>query len=85
MKPRRASIHMVRITKDSQTHYHKRLTEVYYVLKGKGHIEIGKQRYPLKPHIAVLLPPGVRHRAVGKLTILNFVTPAFDPADEHFD
>ena len=30
-------------------------------------------------------PPGVRHRAVGRMTILNVVVPPFDPADEWFD
>jgi hypothetical protein len=33
----------------------------------------------------VLIPPGVRHRAVGRMTILNMVVPPFDPADEWFD
>jgi hypothetical protein len=33
----------------------------------------------------VLIPPGVRHRAVGRMTILNIVVPPFDPADEWFD
>jgi hypothetical protein len=27
----------------------------------------------------------VRHRAVGRMTILNVVVPPFDPADEWFD
>ena len=33
---------------------------------------------------AVMIPPGVRHRAVGRMTILNVVVPPFDPADEWF-
>ena len=37
------------------------------------------------PGSAVLIPPGVRHRAVGKMRILNVVVPPFDPADEWFD
>ena len=81
----KATVHMVEIMEDSQTHYHKRLTEIYYVLEGEGEIELDGQRFPLKPHTAVLLPPNVRHRAIGKLKILNFVTPKFDPKDEHFD
>ena len=35
--------------------------------------------------VAVLIPPGVRHRAAGRMTILNVVVPPFDPADEWFD
>ena len=33
-----ASMHVVEIKADSEVHYHKRLTETYYVLKGAGHI-----------------------------------------------
>jgi hypothetical protein len=34
---------------------------------------------------AVLIPPEVQHRAVGRMTILNLVAPPFDPADEWLD
>ena len=37
------------------------------------------------PGTVVLIPPGVRHRAVGRMTLLNVVMPPFDPADEWFD
>jgi hypothetical protein len=30
-----------------------------------------------------MILPGTRHRAVGKLKILNVCVPPFDPADEH--
>jgi hypothetical protein len=33
----------------------------------------------------VLIPPKVRHRAAGRMTILNVVVPRFDPADERLD
>ena len=33
----------------------------------------------------LLIPPGVRHRAIGEMTVLIVVIPKFDPADEHFD
>jgi hypothetical protein len=32
-----------------------------------------------------MIAQGVRHRAVGRMTILNVVVPPFDPADERFD
>jgi hypothetical protein len=32
-----------------------------------------------------MIPPGVRHRAIGKMTVLNIVFPKFDPADEWMD
>jgi hypothetical protein len=31
------------------------------------------------------IPPEVRHRAVGQMTILNVVVPPFDPDDERLD
>ena len=39
----------------------------------------------LRARGAVLIPPGVRHRAVGRMTILNVVVPPCDPAEESFD
>jgi len=35
--------------------------------------------------MAVLIRPGTRHRAVGRMKILNVVIPPFDKADEWFD
>jgi mannose-6-phosphate isomerase-like protein (cupin superfamily) len=80
-----ASMHVVDVTVDAQTHYHKRLTELYYVLEGEGEMELDGRRYPVRPGSAVLIKPGCRHRAIGQFKILNVPIPAFDPADEWFD
>ena len=48
-------------------------------------IELDGERVPVAAGLAVMIPPGVRHRAVGRMTILNVVVPPFDPADEWFD
>ena len=48
-------------------------------------VKLDGERMALGPGGAVLIPPGVRHRAVGRMTILNVVVPPFDPADEWFD
>jgi len=80
-----ATLHMVDVTTDAQTHYHKKLTEIYLVLEGEGHIELDGARYPVKPMTAIFIKPGCRHRAIGKLRIVNIPVPAFDPADEWFD
>lgn len=76
------SFHVVKIKKDSERHYHKRLTEIYYCLEGEGTIELDDERLPLHPGILVVIPPGTVHRAVGDLTIVNVVSPPFDPTDE---
>ena len=39
----------------------------------------------VRPGMAIVIRPGVRHRAVGRMTVLIFVLPKFDPADEWFD
>jgi mannose-6-phosphate isomerase-like protein (cupin superfamily) len=80
-----ATLHMVDIQQDAQTHYHKKMTEMYVVLEGEGFIELDGERYPVKPMSAIFIKPGCRHRAIGKLRILNVPVPAFDPADEWFD
>lgn len=82
-----ASIHRVEISAAARTHYHKRQTETYVVLECEtgALIELDGKAVPVGPGTAVLIPPGVRHRAVGRMTILNFVVPPFDPADEWFD
>ncbi|MEK7677695.1 MAG: cupin domain-containing protein [Verrucomicrobiota bacterium] len=80
-----ASVHQVDIQEDAQTHYHKRMTEIYIVLEGQGEIELDGQLFPAKPLTAIMIKPGCRHRAVGKLKILNIAVPTFNPADEWFD
>ena len=35
-----ASMHLVEIKADSETHYHKTMTEIYHVLEGEGTIEL---------------------------------------------
>ena len=80
-----ASLHEVDIRQDSAVHYHKRTTEIYLVLEGQGHIELDGEQVPVKPMSAVYIKPGCRHRAVGRLKIINIPIPAFDPGDEWFD
>ena len=80
-----ASLHLVDISADAKTHYHKKLTEIYLVLEGEGHMELDGQRIAVKPMTAIYISPRCRHRAVGKLKVINIVVPAFDPADEWFD
>ena len=80
-----ATMHVVHIEEDSRTHYHKKMTEIYFVLEGEGHIELDGESFPVKPQTAIFIKPGCRHRAVGKLKILNVPIPAFDPEDEWED
>jgi mannose-6-phosphate isomerase-like protein (cupin superfamily) len=78
-------MHIVDIQQDSRTHYHKKTTEIYLVLEGEGQIELDGKIFPVKPMTAIYIHPGCRHRAIGKLRILNVPIPPFDEADEWFD
>ena len=80
-----ASVHLVDIQTDARTHYHKKMTEIYFVLGGEGQMELDGQLVPVKPMTAIYLKPGCRHRAIGKFKIINIPVPAFDPEDEWFD
>lgn len=80
-----ATLHLTDISLDARTHYHKKMTEIYLVLEGEGHMELDGELVPVKPMTAVFIKPGCRHRAVGKIRIVNVPVPAFDPADEWFD
>ena len=80
-----ASLHVVDIQEDSKVHYHKRMTEIYLVLEGEGEMELDGERIPVKPMTAIYIRPGCRHRAIGRLRVINIPVPAFDEADEWFD
>jgi mannose-6-phosphate isomerase-like protein (cupin superfamily) len=62
-------------------------TEIYYILEcgADAAMELDGERVGVRPGSAVFIPPLTRHRAVGKMKILNVVVPPFDPADEWFD
>jgi mannose-6-phosphate isomerase-like protein (cupin superfamily) len=78
------TVHRTEITADAKPHYHRRMTETYYILQcdPDAKMELDGQLIPVEPDTCVLIPPGVVHRAVGRMTILNIVVPKFDPADE---
>ena len=80
-----ASIHMVDIKKDSELHYHKKMTEIYLILEGEGHMELDGELIHVRKDSTILIKPGCRHRAIGKMKIVNIPVPAFDPNDEYFD
>ena len=80
-----ASLHVVDVSENSRVHYHKRMTEIYYILDGLGQVELDGLRFDVEPGTSILIKPGCRHRAIGKLRILNVPIPSFDKNDEYFD
>jgi len=82
---RTATMHLVSIETDSRVHYHKVMTEIYLILEGEGYMELDGERIPVKPMMAIFIKPGCRHRAVGRMKIINVPVPAFDEGDEYED
>jgi mannose-6-phosphate isomerase-like protein (cupin superfamily) len=80
-----ASVHLVEIKEDAQRHYHKAMTEIYVILEGSGHLELDGELEPVQPFTSIMIKPGCRHRAIGRMKILNIAIPKFDPADEWLD
>ncbi len=42
-------------------HTHEREDQFYYVLQGEGVVRMADRDFPLKPGLAVTIPPGVPH------------------------
>jgi mannose-6-phosphate isomerase-like protein (cupin superfamily) len=82
-----ATVHVTEIRADAELHYHKRLTETYYFLEcgPDASMQLDDELVPVKPGMAILIPPGVRHRAVGRMKVLIVVIPKFAPGDEWLD
>ncbi len=80
-----ATMHVTEISHDSQVHYHKNLTEIYFILEGSGNMELDGRTIPVRPASAILIKPQCRHRAVGNMKVLIVVIPPFDENDEFFD
>ena len=78
------SFHVVHIL-DGIQHYHKESAEIYYVLEGKGKLELDKDTVDLEPGMAVFIPPGVRHRGYGDFKTVVVGSPAFKSEDEYHD
>lgn len=81
------TVHVTEISTDARLHYHTTLTETYYFLEcdDDARIQLDDQLIPVHPGMCVLIRPGVRHRAVGRMKVLIIVLPKFDPSDEWFD
>jgi len=81
------TIHVTEIDADAKLHHHRRLTETYDVLESgdDARMQFDDEVIPLRPGVCVMIPPGVRHRAIGRMKVLIVVVPKFDPADEWLD
>jgi mannose-6-phosphate isomerase-like protein (cupin superfamily) len=81
------TIHVTEIALDNSLHYHKRLTETYYFLECEpgAKMQLNEKVLDVRPGTCIMIRPGTRHRAIGKMKVLIVVFPKFDPEDEWFD
>lgn len=81
------TIHVTAISADAKLHYHKRLTETYYFLEcgPDAGMQLDDEVIDVRPGMCVMIRPGVRHRAIGRMKVLIVVFPKFDPDDEWLD
>jgi len=82
-----ATVHVTEISIDAKKHYHRRLTEVYYIIEcgSDARMELDDEMIPLRPGLCVLIRPLTRHRALGQMKVLIVASPKFDPEDEWLD
>jgi mannose-6-phosphate isomerase-like protein (cupin superfamily) len=64
-----AWVHVVDID-GSRPHYHRRSTELYYVLEGDGSITLDGVEHEVHQGTVVQIPPGVVHSAKGRVKVL---------------
>jgi mannose-6-phosphate isomerase-like protein (cupin superfamily) len=79
------SLHVTFI-RDSTKHYHRDATEVYYILQGRGRMELNDDLVDVEPGMVIYIEPGTAHRlysAEGVQTIV-FGVPAYRQEDEFY-
>jgi mannose-6-phosphate isomerase-like protein (cupin superfamily) len=71
----------------TRRHYHRRSEEIYFLLEGKGEMELEGDRKLLTAGDAVLIPAGAWHeiRAVGRLRFLCCCAPPYADEDTYFE
>ena len=68
----------------AREHYHKRATELYYVVEGEGIVRLDGVEHPVRTGSLVHIPPGVLHGAVGRMKVLVVGIPDISDEDCFF-
>ena len=67
-------IHHVKI-RDAKLHYHENTDEFYYVIDGQGSMILDEEEIELHRGVVVYVPRGIKHKAIGDLTVLTICIP----------
>lgn len=70
---------------DSKYHYHREMTEFYYVLSGGGTITLDGEKKPITEGDLVVIKPGVWHTSDGEMDVLILGVPAGERTDVWFE
>jgi mannose-6-phosphate isomerase-like protein (cupin superfamily) len=65
-------------------HYHKRTTEIYYVLDGQGVVQLNGEAHQVRKGSFMHIPPGVVHSFTGQAKVLIIGVPAISTDDDMF-
>ncbi|MFZ5828667.1 MAG: cupin domain-containing protein [Planctomycetota bacterium] len=68
----------------AKLHFHKRSTELYYVLEGGGSVVLDGVEHPVSKGSLVHIPPGVVHGARGRMRVLVVGIPDI-AEDDYFE
>jgi len=71
----------------TERHYHKVSEELYYLLEGRGVMEIDGEEQEVGPGDAILIPAGARHeiRATEAMRFLCCCAPPYAHEDTYFE
>ncbi len=77
-----AEVHHVEIN-HAKLHFHARTDEFYYVVRGSGRMQLDDEQIELHEGVVVYVPRGVKHKAIGDLTVLTVCIPPGVLSDIH--
>jgi len=67
-------IHRVEID-NAKLHYHAKTDEFYYIINGQGTMILDDEQIEVHEGVVVYVPRGVKHKAIGKMTVLTVCIP----------
>ena len=66
----------------AEAHVHQVAENIYYILQGRGIVELDGEQHLVEPHMVIHIPPGVRHGIFNTgLEDLIFIVVASPPSD----
>jgi mannose-6-phosphate isomerase-like protein (cupin superfamily) len=77
-----AEVHHVKID-NAKLHYHQRTDEFYYIIDGAGSMVLDDETIAVRRGMVIYVPRGMKHKAIGPLTVLTVCIPRGVLSDVH--